>query len=226
MRSPTFKKFNHELVVLPDLQTETIDGKRHYVVSEEKKLPSVTTVLSSTADMQWLKEWKDRIGEDEAERQSTRAKNRGTALHNVCEKYVLNELKEPVADPFAWSNFLPVKEQLDRHCDDITLVEGCLWSEQLKIAGRCDLIAGWKRKPAIIDYKTSGKEKDKSHITEYFLQASIYSYMFWERTGILINDIVILICVENLPYAQVFEEKATNYLKKARARIRAYEALS
>ena len=226
MRSPTFKKFNHELVFLPNLEVETIDGKRHYVVSEEKKLPSVTTVLSATADMQWLKEWKDRIGEEEAERQSTRAKNRGTALHNVCEKYVLNELEEPVADPFAWSNFLPLKEQLDRYCDDIILVEGCLWSEQLKIAGRCDLIAGWKRKPAIVDYKTSGKEKDKSHITEYFLQASIYSYMFWERTGILINDIVILICVENLPYAQVFEEKATNYLKKARARIRAYEALS
>lgn len=217
-----FKQFHHDLVTLPDLETETINEKRHYVVSDDIKFPSVTTVLDSTADKSWLKTWKERIGEEEAEKQSTRAKNRGTNLHNICEKYVMNELAGNSPDPFAWSTFLPLKKRLDEHCDDIRFVEGCLWSKRLKVAGRCDLIAGWKGKPAIIDYKTSNKEKQKSYITEYFLQASIYSYMFWERTGILINDIVILICVDELPYAQVFEEKATNFLSKAKARIDSY----
>lgn len=217
-----FKHFHHDLVTLPELNTENINGKRHYVVSDDLKLPSVTTVLDATADKTWLKEWKERIGEEEAEKQSARARNRGTNLHNICEKYVLNRLIGTSTDPFAWSTFLPLKKRLDEYCDDIKFVEGCLWSKRLGVAGRCDLIASWKGKSAILDYKTSGKEKRKEYITDYFLQASIYSYMFWERTGILINDIVILICVDELPYAQVFEEKATNFLSQAKKRIESY----
>lgn len=218
-----FKHFHHDIIELPELDIQVINNKRHYVVSGEQKYPSVTTVLGETADMQWLVEWKERIGEEEAERQSNRAKNRGTALHNICEKYVLNQLpQEGRKDPFVWDDFLKVKSALDNHCDDIRSVEGCLWSKRLKIAGRTDLIASWKSRPAIIDYKSSAKQKDKSHITEYFLQASLYSYMFWERTGILLNDIVIIICVTDLPNAQVFEEKATNFLGRARKRVDEY----
>lgn len=217
------KQFRHNFVSLPDLETETINGKRHYLVGSSK-LPSVTTVLDGTADKTWLQEWKNRVGEEEAERISTKAKNKGTLLHKMAEDFVLNK---PVIEtsPIAMMTFLPIRKALETRVDDILLVEGCLWSEKLRVAGRCDLIAHWDGKPAIIDYKTSSSIKHKSNIKDYFLQTSIYAYMFWERTNIAVNDIVILMSTSDMPEPQIFEEKASNYIEEARARISSYEAL-
>jgi genome maintenance exonuclease 1 len=220
------KKFKHNLVwPTPDLETEIINGGRHYIVREDVKFPSVTTILDGTADKTWLQEWKARVGEEEAERISNRAKNRGTLMHEMAEDYTLNKELKPVS-PIATMVFQPIKKKLDAHVDEIMFVEGCLWSENLRVAGRCDLIACWDGVPAIIDYKTASKEKCKSHITDYFLQTSLYSYMFWERTNILVDDIVILISVEDDPEAQVFRVKASDYLQEAKGRIKAYEKAS
>ena len=49
------------------LQTETINGKRYYVIGEHK-YPSVTTILGSMTDSSGLDKWRQRIGEDEAGR--------------------------------------------------------------------------------------------------------------------------------------------------------------
>ena len=218
------KQFKHNFVSLPDLETETINGKRHYIVNENLKFPSVTTVLDGTSDKTWLQEWKRRVGEEEAERVSTRAKNKGTLLHKIAEDFVLNK---PVNDnsPIAMMTFLPIKKALESRVDDILLIEGCLWSEKLRVAGRCDLIAHWDGRPAIVDYKTSSSVKHKSDIKDYFLQTAIYAYMFWERTNILVNDLVILMATSDIPEPQIFEEKASDYIREAKARIRAYEAL-
>lgn len=218
------KQFKHNLISLPELETETINGKRHYIVSEGIKFPSVTTVLDGTADKTWLQEWKNRVGEEEAEKISTRAKNKGTLLHKMAEDFVLNK---PVTEtsPIAMMTFLPIRKALETRVDDILLVEGCLWSKKLGIAGRCDLIAHWDGRPAIIDYKTSSSIKHKSDIKDYFLQTSIYAYMFWERTNIAVNDIVILMSTSDIPEPQIFEEKASNYIEEARARISSYTAL-
>jgi ATP-dependent exoDNAse (exonuclease V) beta subunit len=218
------KQFKHRLVSLPDLEAETINGKRHYIVDENTKFPSVTTVLDGTADKTWLQEWKRRVGEEEAERISTKAKNKGTLLHKMAEDFVLNK---PVNNnsPIAMMTFQPIKKALETRVDDILLVEGCLWSEKLRIAGRCDLIAHWDGKPAIVDYKTSSSVKHESDIKDYFIQLSMYAFMFWERTNIAVNDIVILMATSDIPEPQIFEKKASDYIREARARIRAYEAL-
>ena len=43
------KTFNHVdlSTTIPDIQTETIKGKRFYITPEGKKYPSITTVLSA-----------------------------------------------------------------------------------------------------------------------------------------------------------------------------------
>ena len=54
----------------PTSTRKIIDGKRHYLVGEEK-LPSVTSILKaceSDEKKQKLAEWKERVGEKEAER--------------------------------------------------------------------------------------------------------------------------------------------------------------
>lgn len=220
------KKFKIDLVDLPELETETINGKRYYVVSGEEKYPSVTTALDATSDKSHLERWKKRIGEKEANKISTQAKNRGTALHGLAEKYVMNEdvdLKNQ--QPSNVYNFMQIKKALDKHADNIRVVEGCLYSNVLKIAGRCDLICEWDNKLAVVDYKTSSKLKNKEWITDYLIQSSTYAYMFWERTGIMLKEIVILICVEDNIEPQVFRENPVNYLKLASDRYKQFHSM-
>ena len=83
-------EFQHNLkFAFEELQTETIDGKRHYV-TPEGKYPSVTTVLSYFK-AKGIKEWRQRVGEKEANRITARATRRGTSVHKLAEDYLNND---------------------------------------------------------------------------------------------------------------------------------------
>ena len=81
------KTFNYVagLPKLSPLPTEEIDGRRFYVTPDGKKYPSITTVLGHFKKQQ-LKEWRDRIGHEEAGKITRRASTRGTKFHNLMEK--------------------------------------------------------------------------------------------------------------------------------------------
>lgn len=67
------------------------DGKRFYEVTQDGKvictLPSVTTVMGSMADKSGLEKWRQRVGEEEADRISSLSMNRGTIMHRLIELY-------------------------------------------------------------------------------------------------------------------------------------------
>ena len=102
---------------------------------------------------------------------------------------------------------------LDKKLGVINAVEAPLYSDQLRVGGRVDLIAEWDGVPSIIDFKTSSKPKRDSWIKGYYLQSSAYAAMYEERTGIAINQIVIAIAVENLE-VQVFIKKPSEYIQE------------
>ena len=104
---------------------------------------------------------------------------------------------------------------LDSNVDTIYSSEGQLYSNKLKVAGTVDLVGRFKGKPAIIDFKTSINTKKEEWIEGYFLQVSLYSYMVWERTGIMCSDMVVIISIENGSEAQVFEAKVSDWIDKA-----------
>ena len=81
----------------------------------------------------------------------------------------------------------------------------------LQLAGRVDLIAEWDGKLSIIDFKTSRKLKQKKWIESYFMQAAGYAQMFYELTGIVISNLVILIAVDQ-EQPQVFVEQKQDYI--------------
>jgi hypothetical protein len=60
------------------------------------------------------------------------------------------------------------------------------------------------------------KEKKEEWIESYFLQTSMYSFMLWERTGMLYPNIVVAIGVDERSEAQIFVRKAKDYLPKAK----------
>jgi len=196
-----------------ELESETTEKGRTYKTKEGKSYPSITTVLSEY-NRKAIFEWRQRVGEEEANKVSRKASGRGTKLHNVCEKYLLNEMtdmKISMMMPDTKELFLKIRPLLDQNIGDVYGIEQPLYSDKLRIAGRCDCIAEWNGVLSIVDWKTASYKKEKEYIENYFMQAAGYSEMFEERAGIPINQIVIAIAVENED-PQVFIEHKDSYL--------------
>ena len=208
------KTFKHNLVPEIDIETTTIDGKRYYVLPNGEKFRSVTTVLDGAMDKTALHEWRKRVGHEEAQKITTQAARRGTAVHSIAERYVLNEenyLRS--AMPSGIDAFKGVQTLLDNHVDNILGIELPLYSVALKTAGRCDLIAEFDGVPSVIDFKTSRKLKKEEWIESYFLQTTVYSMMFEWIYKIKIPQIAILIAVDHEP-PQVFVKERGQYVDR------------
>ena len=176
---------------LPKLQRVTkIDGESYYVTPEGNRYPSVTTVLSEFKKKD-LARWRARVGEEEANRVKNFAAKRGTTFHALCEKFMLGFVQEDSIGGM-FNQFKPYLNRI-KH---IRCLEQHVYSDQLKVAGQLDCVAEYDNCLTIIDFKTSSKPKIEKYIWDYFMQASAYSYMFEERTGIPIRDITILISCE------------------------------
>jgi hypothetical protein len=212
--------FVHKDFQLEELNTETIDGKRFYV-TPTGKLPSITTVLSILS-RDAIKKWRERVGEEEANKISTKASRRGTNVHAMCEDYINNDLDTKKYLPNDRETFNSLKPVLDEHLDNVYAQEVPLWSEYLGVAGRVDCIAEWDGRIAVIDFKTSRKLKKKEYISNYFQQCAAYAVMWEERTGIPINKIVVVIAVDG-EEPQVFEEKRDNYIYECVETIARYK---
>ena len=190
------KKFNHYDSSLLDLKTENIDGKRHYVTPDGNKYISITTLLSNLSKA-GIQKWRNRVGAEEANRISTKASRQGTGVHSICESYIKNE--DGFLDgrmPNEVEMFQSINPLLDK-IDNVHVTEGALYSDELKIAGRTDLIAEFDDELAVIDYKTSRKIKTWDMCHAYFMQGAFYAHAYEERTGIPINNITIIMAVEN-----------------------------
>ena len=206
--------FEHQPIELVDIEAEMTDKGRVYVTPQGKRYPSVTTVLSLNSKDSIAK-WRKRVGEEEANRISSTAANRGTRIHNLCEDYVNNKFqtgeKQFQANPADHASFTPIQGILDRHVGKIFAVEAPLYSDFLRTAGRTDLIAEWDDEPAVIDFKTSRKKKELAYVQNYFQQGACYCSMWEERTGMPIKKFVIIISVDG-DAPQVFIEQRDSYL--------------
>ena len=195
-----------------DLKAETTDSGRLYTTPEGNRYKSITTVLSHY-NKQGIYEWRQAVGEEYANKVSRRAADRGTKVHKICEDYLNNEipeLKMQLMMPDLKELFFKIKPFIDESIGKVYTQEQALYSDKYRIAGRVDLIAEWNGKLAVVDYKTSTKQKDEENIQNYFMQCTAYALMFAERTGIWIDDIVVLIATEEGP-AQVFERQIHDY---------------
>ena len=214
-----------------DLETETINGKRFYKTPEGLLYPSVTTITGQHGKDKIL-EWRRRVGEEEANRISTKASNRGTKVHKICENYLNNEEDYARTNPAHIHKTMPdtiamfksLQPLLDEHVNNIHALEIPLYSHHLKVAGRVDCIAEYDGKLSIIDFKTSGRLKEESWIKGYFMQCSAYAVMYEERTGIPVSQIVIMIAVES-EHPQVFIKKRNDYIKDFISYREAYDAV-
>ncbi len=221
-------QFNH--IKLPelqfDLEAETTENGRVYKTPQGNLYPSITTVLSRSSDKTALTEWRNRIGHEEADRITKKSANRGTRLHAICEKYLLNELSDfkiKTLMPDVKDFFLQLKPHIDQSVGNVYGLEQALYSDTLQIAGRTDCIAEWNGKLSIIDYKNARKEKEEEWIQGYFIQCSAYALMFEEITKKQIEQIVVLIANEE-GKPQIFVREKTKYIVPLNERIEVFRS--
>ena len=182
---------------LPKLEQVEIEGVRHYTAEGVGPYPSVTTVLGADPKKkEGINKWRERVGEEEANRVSHVAAQRGTAVHQIMEDYILDQAPVTKPMPIHLATAGKLKKWVDIYVGDVKLVEGQLFSHHLRTAGTVDLVAEWDGKMAIIDWKTSRRAKKREYINNYFMQEAAYAVMFEERTGIPVERLVTAIAYD------------------------------
>lgn len=220
------KVFNYVsgLPQLQQLRTEEVQGKRWYITPGGKKVPSVTTVLGHHKRRQ-LAEWRARVGNEEANRISGQASNRGTRFHSMMEKYLnnqpLNEILHEGIMPdikASFNRFLSFANRID----NIHYLESPLYSEKIGVAGRTDCIGEFDNTLSIIDFKTAKEQKKEEYIQDYFQQGAAYALMYEELTGQHIDKVVILISPNDGSIPQLFIREKDDYIEPLLEKIHSF----
>ena len=143
-------------------------GSRIYDVAGYR-LPSVTTILGKTKNQQFLKEWKAKVGEKEAERIKNLSSVRGTAMHKYLESHIEGIGYEDLTDTGKQAKTMaqkvidiglaPVDEYFG---SEVTMYYPGLY------AGQTDLVCMHNGMETIADFKQSNSPKQKEWIAAYF----------------------------------------------------------
>lgn len=214
--------FEHRLKTFPrPMKNVDTDGERVYT-DGTVVYPSVTNILKSVKN-KGLDAWKRRVGAEAAQKHGAMMALRGKSVHSLCESYVRNEKELPKAMPDAKGIFYKMKPYINL-IGPVYSIEGVVYSDQYKFAGRVDCIGHYQNVPSIIDFKTTNSEItfESDKLEGYKLQLAAYSIAWKELTsetidqGILIfgsNDYGAKAYKINIaPYRPTFLEIAQRFL--------------
>ena len=175
-----------------------------YLTPDGDKLPSVTTILSSTKDMTHLNEWKKRVGEEKARQITTEAAGIGTAMHANLERFLCGMERQPgnnlvhiqankMADVIIENGLSGV--------DEVWAIEQGLYYPEM-YSGTTDLCGVYKGNASIMDFKQTNKPKKKEWVDDYYLQLAAYATAHNKVYGTSIREGHIFMCSRDLQYQQ------------------------
>jgi len=205
------KHFNH-VHDIDDLQVPTrqsIDGKRVYVTPDGNQYPSITTILGKQPKPS-LVEWRERVGDEEANRIMKEAAKIGTEVHELCERYLYN--KTIISTDSESRRVFNRMRFILGNIDNIVGLEIPVYSDKLRVAGTTDCVAEYNGKISVIDFKTSCKPKREEWIEDYYLQLAAYAHAHNHVTGSNIRSGVVLMCSRDLQF-QNFEMNEIQFEK-------------
>ena len=196
------KKSNKYKYIQGKQITDPDSGNRVYDFNGSR-LPSVTTVLGQTKNQQFLKDWKDKVGKEEAERIKNLSSRRGTAMHKFLENHIqgigYDDLTpigceaKPMAEKIIEKGFESVEEY---YGSEVMLHYPGLF------AGSTDLICLHDGLETIVDFKQSNRPKKKEWIEDYYIQVAAYAMAHDEVYRSTIRQAVIMICTPDLYYQE------------------------
>jgi genome maintenance exonuclease 1 len=219
----------NKLYKYPKSIREMIEGKRHYAI-DDNKLPSVTTIISTTQTQEKqdsLKRWIAKVGEKEAERVKNTAAIRGTKMHSILEGYVedknILDMTEEGGEAHRMAN--TIIDQGLKDLDEIWGSEAVL-SYQDRYAGATDLCGVYMGRESIIDFKQSNKPKREEWIDDYYLQSVAYALAHNETYGTEIDQGVILMCTPDCFFQRfiINGRRFREYKEKCKQKVEEYYA--
>ena len=183
--------------------TQIMDqGTRTYDVNGTR-LPSVTTVLGRTKNQQFIKDWKEKVGEAEAERIKNLSSNRGTAMHKFLEHHItgvgyddltaIGQEAKAMAQKVIDVGLTPVEEY---YGSEVTLYYPGLY------AGSTDLVCLHNGRETIVDFKQSNRPKKKEWIEDYYLQIAAYAMAHDYVHESNIEQGIVMGCTPDLNYQE------------------------
>ena len=184
--------------------TDSDSGKRIYDIVGYR-LPSVTTILGQTKNQQFLKDWKSRVGEAEAERIKNLSSKRGTSMHKFLESHIegvgyddltgIGQEAKAMAEKVNDVGLTPVQEY---YGSEVMLHYPGLY------AGSTDLVCVHNGMDTIIDFKQSNRPKKLEWIEDYYMQIAAYCMAHDYIHKSKIQQGIIMICTPDL-YFQEFK---------------------
>jgi len=187
------KSYKRLLEISDDYQQVTMPDSRYYRRNGEY-YPSVTHVLGTYPKGKYFEDWLKKVGYS-AEWIVKKAAEEGTLVHEMIEDWLNGkEIKflyddgNPRMPSNVWQMFLRFVDFWETYNPTLIEAEVHLFSDELKVAGTCDLVCeleiDGKTERWIIDFKTS------NHLqTTYDLQSAVYAQCYEECYGKKIDRI-------------------------------------
>ena len=203
------------------------DSGRIYDVAGYR-LPSVTSILSRTKDQGFLKEWRAKVGDKEADRIMNLSSVRGTAMHKYLESHITDIGYEDLTDTGKQAKTMAEKvieiglAPVDEYYgSEVTMYYPGLY------AGQTDLVCIHDGEDAIVDFKQSNRPKRKEWVEDYYLQIAAYAMAHDYVHNSKINKGVIMVCTPDLYYQEFVVEGAElrQYKHKFLKRLDMYHEL-
>jgi len=190
-------KWNKKFIY-PKSTRSLINGKRHYDIGTNEKLPSVTTILQATQSEEKRKklaEWRERQGAQAADRIKDIAALRGTSMHTYLEGYITDQRH---------LDLTALGKEAGRMAD-IIIRSGLgdleeIWGTEVTLyypglyAGATDVAGIYNGRESIIDFKQTNKPKRREWIEDYFIQLAAYAMAHNHVYDTQIQQGVILMC--------------------------------
>jgi len=177
-------------------------GSRTYDF-DGKRLPSVTTVLAQTKDQSYITRWKDRVGEQEAERIKNHSSLRGSAMHKFLEKHItgtgyedltpIGQEAKPMAQKIIEIGLTPINYY---YGSEVMLHYPGLY------AGATDLVCEHNGLDTIVDFKQSNRPKKEEWIEDYYLQIAAYAMAHDYVYKSNIRQGIIMVCTPDCYYQE------------------------
>ena len=185
----------------------------------DERLLSPTRVLDRTTDKTFLEKWRQKVGEEEANRIMNRSMAIGKSMHSYIEGKIKghdlvlqNEYKDVASDLGDLIINKGLKGKLEEY-----------WGAEAHVhfgyyyRGIVDLVGIYEGEPCVIDFKQKRKSQRQYYdsISNYFTQAAAYGMAHNKMFKTNIKKGVILLATHDHKF-QVFEVKGKEWNKHCR----------
>ncbi len=190
--------FWNKIFNYPSSTRTSINGKRYYEINDTR-LPSVTEILKATESehkKKSLLQWRQKVGDAEANRIMNISSSRGTAMHKYIEDYLTGQVKLDLLQNDNEDSLIMSKQIIENGISKLDE----LWGAEVTLsypnsyAGTADALGIYNGKESILDFKQSNKPKKREWIEDYFLQISAYAMAHNKVYNTKICQGVILVC--------------------------------